>query len=88
MRYLLERLGDDSRHPTLITVRGIGAYLTCHRAWWLADVLAYAPDDEGCQARQILARRIHLAQRLAAAGGVMIATAIIIMVLGLLLGSG
>ena len=88
MRYLLERLGDDSQRPTLITLRGIGTYLTCHRAWWLADVRDCAPDDEGRQARQILARRERLAQRLAVAGGVMIATAIIIMVLGLLLASG
>ncbi len=88
MRYLLERLGGDSQRPTLITLRGIGTYLTCHRAWWLADVLAHASDDEGRQARQILTRREHLAQRLAVAGSVMIATAILIMVLGLLLESG
>jgi hypothetical protein len=88
MRFLLERPGDDSQRPTLITLRGIGTYLTCHRAWWLAEVLAYAPDDESRQARQLLTRRKYLAQRLAAAGSVMIATAIIIMVLGLLLGSG
>ncbi len=87
MKQPAERLSGDSQHATLITVQGIGAYLTCHRAWWLAEVLAYAPGDESHTARQILSRRKKLAQRLILIGGLMIATAILIMVLGLLLGS-
>jgi hypothetical protein len=86
MKYLSGLLDDKSPHP-LVTVQGIGTYLVCHRAWWLAEVLAYAPGDESRLARQILSRRKRLAQRLVLIGGLMIATAILIMVLGLLLES-
>jgi hypothetical protein len=86
MEHPAERLNDAPQRP-LITVQGIGDYLTCHRAWWLAEVLAYAPGEESRLARQTLSRRKRLAQRLAIAGGLMIATAILIMVLGLLLGA-
>ena len=87
MKYLSGLLNDESPHP-LITVQGIGAFLVCHRAWWLAEVLSYAPDDESRLARQILSRRKKLARRLALIGGLMIATAILIMALGLVLGAG
>ena len=88
MKVLWERLTDDSDRPPLITVQGIGTYLTCQRAWWLGDVLGYAPDDESIRASDILIRRKRLAQWLSLIGGVMIAAAALIMVVGLLLGSG
>jgi hypothetical protein len=75
--------GEDTS-PALITVEGIGAYLACHRAWWLADVKGYAPGVAIREARGTLARRRWLARRLMIAGGGLIGLAVLLLALGLL----
>ena len=70
----------------LITVQGIASYLTCRRAWWLAEIRLCAPGDELLSAQLTLSRRKQLAMWLSAAGGLMLAVALLIFVLGILLG--
>jgi hypothetical protein len=75
---------SEDAPPALITVEGIGAYLTCHRAWWLADVKGYAPGGAIREARATLAQRRWLARRLMIGGGGLIGLAVLLLALGLL----
>jgi len=46
----------------------VGHYMFCRRAWWLAQVLGYSPDDQvalraGTQFHERLGRSVSAAQR-------------------------
>ena len=69
--------------PVLVTPEGISQYITCRRAWWLAEAEAKAPGEEQLAAQSALARRLRLSKWLAVAGGAMIALAVLIVILGL-----
>lgn len=69
-----------------ITAEGVASYVTCARAWWLADIHELAPDSEYTSARITLARRRQLVQTLAIAGGILIVLAILLVILGVVLG--
>jgi hypothetical protein len=72
--------------PVLITVEGIAAYLACHRAWWLADVLEFYPGEELSTARASLHRRQQISRWLTVTGIALIALALLIVALGALPG--
>lgn len=76
--------GGGDAPPALITVEGIGVYVTCHRAWWLPDVKGYTPGAAIREARAALTRRTWLARRLTIAGGGLIGLAGLLLALGLL----
>jgi len=69
-----------------ITAEGVASYVTCARAWWLADIRELAPDPEYTSARVTLSRRRQLVQTLAIVGGILIALAILLVILGVVLG--
>ena len=70
----------------LISAKGIAAYLVCHRQWRLAEHLGYGRESEVISARTSLERRERLSDCLMLAGGIMIALALLILIIGLAVG--
>ena len=71
----------------LIDVDGIGMYVTCERMWWLARIEDHLPGDVLPQATQQMAARRHLSDRLLTIGGGLVLLGLLVIGIGLLLGS-
>lgn len=79
-------VSEPSLPAPIITAQGVASYITCARAWWLANIHELAPDSEYTSARTTLARRRQLARTLAIAGVILIVLAILLVFLGVVLG--